>query len=235
VNTKTKQGLSRRGYAAHAGVSVSYVQKLITRGAIKLLPDGSIDAVAADAGRAKYTIIGKGQRKLERAKARKAARAEVRTITGLTCEACGALYRREHSAKTAAPNPDRFCCSDCQADTEAGMSAARIRRRRERGTVNDNAKRPVRPAYIPPPPLPQDLRTCLQCTGIYDLLDHDFPAADKTRFCNQDCQDDFFAGVDRMSTQQRIRMDFEGGIEPEELRTKSYLNYAHPRDGSQKP
>lgn len=48
-------GLSRRGYAAHRGVSHTAVQKAIASGRIVLEPDGSIDPVKADAAWASNT------------------------------------------------------------------------------------------------------------------------------------------------------------------------------------
>jgi len=46
---RSLQGLSRRAYAEHRGVSHTAVAKAIRTDRIKLLPDGSIDPVAADA------------------------------------------------------------------------------------------------------------------------------------------------------------------------------------------
>src|SRR5215510_4780187 len=41
-------GLSRRAYARHRHVALSAVQKALQAGRISLLPDGTIDAAAAD-------------------------------------------------------------------------------------------------------------------------------------------------------------------------------------------
>ena len=62
---KLRQGLSRRGYAVHAGISHVYVCKLIERGKIPVLGDGSLDPVACDNARASNTVQGRGQRRLQ--------------------------------------------------------------------------------------------------------------------------------------------------------------------------
>lgn len=220
-------GMSQRAYAKRVGVHPSYIGKLVREHKIPANPDGSIDPATADAARERNTLQGRGQRKWQ-----KRHPAPVKPVTAamaLECSACKCRYRRETSARTATPDPDRFCCSDCQADTEQGLSAKQIRRRRERGIPNPHAARPERPVWTPPPPRPRDIRTCFQCGGTYDFLEREprWDAKDRLRFCDKHCEGDFFAGVDRTSTQQRIRVGVSGEYrDSEEIRTKSYLNYA---------
>jgi hypothetical protein len=113
---------------------------------------------------------------------------------------------------------------------DEGFSAKQIRRRRDRGEVNDDAARPVHPKYVPPPPLPKDLRQCIQCGGTYDRLqtERDSWAPQNTAvYCDRECELDHHSGVDGASSQQRVRMSYEGDISVEQIRTGSYLNYAH--------
>jgi hypothetical protein len=49
------EGLSERGYAAHAGISRGAVQKARRTGRLVLYPDGSINAAASDARRGAMT------------------------------------------------------------------------------------------------------------------------------------------------------------------------------------
>jgi hypothetical protein len=127
-----KEGLTRRAYAEHAGVAVSYVQKMIKRGVVKMLPDGSIDPAVADAGRAKSTRVGKGQRKFNRAQARRGNPAKA--LAGVPiCEACDQPFNTQEARRNADnPAPKRFCDAYCALDHAEGYTPEQIRRRAEK-------------------------------------------------------------------------------------------------------
>lgn len=216
-----KQGKSIRSIATEWGCSHSYVVRFLKRAGLGPFPDGSYDGDEAARLRKRYTIVGRGQRRYER----RQGRAVRRGVAALTCDACGALYRREMSMKLATPHPERFCCSDCEADVEQGLTAKQIRRRRDRGICNDNAARPSPRKYVPPPKQ-RDIRECVACGGKYDALErHTNTSRDPSRFCHEVCELDYLAGVDLGSVQQRLRLEAVlGGADEDELRSGAYLH-----------
>ena len=107
---KRPQGLSQRAYAKHAGVALSYVQKLVARGAIPTNQDGTINARVADAYRALNTNV---------------RRAVGPSNVVRTCTGCGDSYRWAPES----PDPARFCCSECCQMVAAGMSTKEIRQK----------------------------------------------------------------------------------------------------------
>lgn len=62
TGTAAPMGMSERQYAAHAGISRGAVQKARAAGRLVLHSDGSIDAVASDARRARFTDPAKSSR-----------------------------------------------------------------------------------------------------------------------------------------------------------------------------
>lgn len=124
--TKQRQGLSNRQYAKHAGVSAPYVQKLVNRGKIPVLEDGSLDAAACDLARSRNTISGRGQRRLQR---RRRVTSQVPAGSYAECVGCGESFRVLDSRNLGTPKFSEFCTPNCQVDAEAGLSLAQIRRR----------------------------------------------------------------------------------------------------------
>ena len=120
---KAKVGLSQRAYSRHAHVSLAYVQRLIKAAKIPVLESGRIDPTAADAFRAKYTRIGRGQRRQgkQNFEAEVSGRGE--------CMGCGEQYPLIASRNAGTPKFEQFCTPDCQADSEKGLSLKTIRRR----------------------------------------------------------------------------------------------------------
>ena len=120
---RVKGGCSLREYARRARISLSYVQKLLARGKITALPDGSLDPAACDLARSRNTVLGRGQRRLRRAE-----------HTGMPsgrnsfpeCCGCGENFSRLDSR---APDPLRFCTPSCEADAAAGLTRPAIRRK----------------------------------------------------------------------------------------------------------
>lgn len=221
-----RQGVSSREIARMWDVSSPYVTKLLRRMGIGPLPGGGYDLEEATRLRKKFTNVGRGKRKW----LRRHPDGYPTAATALTCEACGARYRLETSARTGTPHPQKFCCTDCEQDLLDGLSDKQIRRRRDRGKINNHAVRPPSMPAKPPEPVRRDLRQCLACGGTFDALQGEFYRGrlpKDSRFCDWDCEADFGVGVDRASTQQRIRMACsEGMFTEEDLRTKSYLDYA---------
>jgi hypothetical protein len=124
---KRRQGLSRRGYAAHAGVSHVYVCKLIERRKIPVLADGSLDPVACDNARARNTVQGRGQRRLQR---RQAARESECAASGhAECTGCGETFRCLDARACGSPDSSKFCCPQCGIDAAAGLSVSQVRRK----------------------------------------------------------------------------------------------------------
>ena len=121
---KRKQGISQRKYAIHAGVGLSYIQKLLEQGKIPVLPDGSLDPEACDAARSRNTRVG-----LSQLRQGKVAEPAANRNTYLTCAACGDSYSLIDSRWYGTGDPLRFCTRECQADHERGLSRATIRRR----------------------------------------------------------------------------------------------------------
>jgi hypothetical protein len=116
-----RRGLSRREYGRHAGISAAYVSKMVADRKIPILPDGSIDARAADASRAQRTRVGKGQRRL-------GLQATTESPTAC-CAGCGATYNIAGARSWDSPDAKRFCCAQCCRDVAAGLSIAQIRRK----------------------------------------------------------------------------------------------------------
>jgi hypothetical protein len=112
-----------RRYAEHAGVAVSYVSKMAARGAIPVLPDGSIDPIAADEARQRNTIVGRGQRKDHRTRMQPSTRL-------VPCKGCGEPYRPSESAEDGAPDV-RFCGMYCLLDFQEGFTQAEMLERRD--------------------------------------------------------------------------------------------------------
>ena len=91
-------------YARQRGISQPYVHKMISRG---MFPthDGKIDPAEADAGRAKYTIIGGRRPAWVRREALAAAGHPL-------CQGCGEPIDIE-TAKALSPDPEKFCNELC--------------------------------------------------------------------------------------------------------------------------
>jgi hypothetical protein len=120
---RVKVGCSLREYARRAGISLQYVQKLLARGKITPLPDGSIDAAACDLQRSRNTVSGRGQRRLRRAE----HQGEPKGGNSFPdCCGCGESYSRLDSR---APDPLRFCTPACESDAAAGLTRPQIRRK----------------------------------------------------------------------------------------------------------
>ena len=117
-----RQGLSRREYGRHAGISAAYVSKLVGDAKIPTLSDGSLDPVACDAARARNTIVGRGQRRLRR-------NAPESIGSRPACDACGELYSVPVSRYYGTQNPACYCSRECESDAAAGLSRTAIRRR----------------------------------------------------------------------------------------------------------
>ena len=117
-----RQGLSRREYGRHAGISAAYVSKLVGDKKIPLLPDGSIDARVADAARARNTIVGRGQRRLRR-------NAPESIGSCSDCHACGEVYSTAIAGYYGAKNASRYCSEQCERDAAAGLTRAQVRRK----------------------------------------------------------------------------------------------------------
>jgi hypothetical protein len=122
---KRRQGLSRREYGRHAGISAAYVSKMVGDGKISLLPDGSIDARAADAQRAQRTIVGRGQRRIQM---RQGSPTGGRNSFPV-CTGCGEGYGLIDARACGSPDPERFCSKECVRDVSDGLSVAQIRRK----------------------------------------------------------------------------------------------------------
>lgn len=118
-------GISQRAYAEQIGVHHSYVAKMIRRGAIPVLPDGSIDPKAADEGRAKYTRVGKGQRKWQR------RHPEPEAAAARPPCPCGYEF-------LSVDPPGKFCCDFCAQDAAEGYTPKEMRDRRENEDADEN-------------------------------------------------------------------------------------------------
>jgi hypothetical protein len=219
-----KLGQSMRGIARNWGVSAPYVSKFIRRSGLTPLPDGSYDLAQATRLREKYTIVGRGQRKLQRAKARQAARAEVRTATApqaersiRMCDICGqahwfwthaicsvchsdyVLYsarRIDHS-----PDPQRFCSDKCA------------------GTA-------------PPPPRKLICQQCADPEGYYaDSARRDGDSGDPQRYCDQDCENDAAMAKTQKETRYRLWVHaiLEHGDTKEDLEERGWSSWGGGR------
>jgi hypothetical protein len=117
-----RQGLSRRQYGRHAGITAAYVSKLVGDGKIPTLPDGSLDPAACDAARARHTRVGLGQRRMRR---------NVPESIGSCsdCHACGELYSVNVSRYYGTQDASRYCSQRCESDAAAGLTRAQVRRK----------------------------------------------------------------------------------------------------------
>ncbi len=125
---KRRLGVSQRAYARLAGVALSYVQKLIRAGKLPTLPDGTLDARACDAARARNTNMYRGERRRMRQAARAGA-AEATLPIYHTCSGCHESFREIDARAGGSPDPRRFCSGQCCSDVAAGLSTSQIRRR----------------------------------------------------------------------------------------------------------
>ena len=122
---KKKRGISLRSYSRLAGVSLAYVQKMLLRGKISSLPDGSLDLEACDRARARNTVQGRGQR---RHAARQGSPTGYRN-SSLQCDARGDSYGLIDARACGSPNAVKYCTPACAADAAAGLTRAQVRRR----------------------------------------------------------------------------------------------------------
>jgi|ERR1017187_5890895 hypothetical protein len=119
---KRRQGLSRREYGRHAGISAAYVSALVADSKIPTLADGSLDAVACDLARSQNTVMGRGQRRI-----RRNAREPISSRSD--CLACGDRYSVSVSRYYGTVNALRYCSKQCEADAAAGLTRKQIRGR----------------------------------------------------------------------------------------------------------
>ena len=119
---KTRQGLSNRQYAKHAGVSAPYVQKMVAAGKIPCLPDGTLDPAACDLARSQNTVMGRGQRRI-----RRNAREPISSRSD--CLACGDRYSVSVSRYYGTVNALQYCSKQCEADAAAGLTVTQVRRK----------------------------------------------------------------------------------------------------------
>jgi hypothetical protein len=122
---KKRRGLSRREYGRHAGISAAYVSALVADSKIPTLPDGSLDAVACDAARARNTDAGRYRR---RQGARQGSPTGYRN-SFIECDACGDSYGLIDARACGSPNAVKYCTPACAADAAAGLTRAQVRRR----------------------------------------------------------------------------------------------------------
>jgi hypothetical protein len=120
MNRKKQRGLSQRKYAAHAGVALSYIQKLLNQGKLPVLADGSLDPAACDAARARNTVVGRGRRRLQ---------GITLTASSAVCSGCGETFSIATARAYGSPDASKFCSKECCNDVAAGLSRATIRRR----------------------------------------------------------------------------------------------------------
>jgi hypothetical protein len=125
---KKRQGLSRREYGRHAGISAAYVSALVADAKIPTLPDGSLDAASCDAARARNTVQGRGQRRLQRQAARQGYPTGARNSFP-ECMGCRERYSVLDAKACGSPNAEKFCSQACAIDAAAGLTVAQIRRR----------------------------------------------------------------------------------------------------------
>jgi hypothetical protein len=125
---KRRQGMSRRQYGKHAGTSAAYVSKLIAKGKLPVLPDGSLNAAACDLARAANTNMYRGERRRQRQAAREGEPTGARNSFP-DCLACGESYSVIDAKACGSPNVERFCSGQCAFDAAAGLSVSQVRRK----------------------------------------------------------------------------------------------------------
>jgi hypothetical protein len=125
---KGKQGLSLRGYAKHAGVALSYIQRLIKAGKVPSLPDGTLDLRVCDAFRASRTNMQLGEIRRSRRAAREKRRSTDSTGHS-TCVGCGENYRVSDARGWGSPDPSKFCTRECCADVRVGLTVSQIKQK----------------------------------------------------------------------------------------------------------
>ena len=120
--------MSQRGYARHAGVRLSYIQRLIQIGVIKVEADGRIDPVVADQARLQSTDAGRWRR--EHPTSKKASLEGKRRATPLArlhrCAGCFGLYDTDWRGPIDIGANEEFCSSDCRDLVHAGWTKRQI-------------------------------------------------------------------------------------------------------------
>jgi hypothetical protein len=233
---KTKQGISVRGIAREWGISVSYVSTFLKRAGLGPFSDGSYDLGAATAARTKYTRAGKGQRKFERAQARREHPAKA--LAGVPiCEACGDHYIEKYSRNWGTPTPSRYCSPSCEQDVKDGFTSEQIANRREKGIANKQ-RRYVQhnPKWTPPPKPTPIVRTCSACGGHYDMADPEAGGVkrDLERFCSDHCEHMVDSGLTREEIRRHYRRcAAEDGETSKEVPSDGVFDWVKP-DGSPK-
>jgi hypothetical protein len=215
---KKQQGISQREYAKLAGVRPSYVQRLVATGKLPVLPDGSLDSVACDAARAKFTRVGRGQRRWQRRHPESAERTiapqaekSIRMCnlcgqphwfwTHANCSVCNEDYvlysapRIDHS-----PDPQRFCSAKCA------------------GTA-------------PPPPKKIICQQCADPAGYFADEARQRDSGAPQRFCDMDCENDAAMGKTRVETQYRLWVHaiLEYGDTPKDLKERGWGDWGGGR------
>jgi hypothetical protein len=222
-------GISQRAYAEQIGVHHSYVAKMIRRGAIPVLSDGSIDPEAADAARAKFTRVGRGQRRWKRRHPAQPVAVAVNPPTSGSkatpiCQGCGARYLRKY--RISSPTPDRFCSASCEQDFNDGLSLREIANRRDRALSPKKIKwgkpEPTpKPTREPePPPI---LATCCGCLGLFNVRSarrEGGPNFDPTRHCSQSCEEMLNGGM----RPDEIRRHWKTWYAEEQCYTRAQIN-----------
>jgi hypothetical protein len=122
---KRRQGLSRRQYGRHAGISAAYVSALVADSKIPTLQDGSLDPEACDAARLRNTDAGRYRR---RQAARQGSPTGYRN-SSLQCDACGDSFGVIDARGCGSPNAVKYCTPACAADAAAGLTVTQVRRK----------------------------------------------------------------------------------------------------------
>jgi hypothetical protein len=115
----TKQstlGITQRELARRWNVRHSYVQKLIVKGVLPVMADGTLHQEECDRARARYTIP-------RRRRYQPSNEPNVRA-----CAGCGGIFSNATAREANSPNP-AYCSDDCANDIAAGRSRAEIQRR----------------------------------------------------------------------------------------------------------
>ncbi len=118
-----RQGISQRDYAIRSGCAPSYVAKLVKKGTIPVLPDGSLDPVACDVARTRWTNLARGRIRKQKAARRRASDFDPPSAPWLRCEGCLDVYRFETSS---AGEPARYCDAICEREIAAGYTPTQV-------------------------------------------------------------------------------------------------------------
>ena len=134
---RQEEGVSQREFARSRGMRHSYIQRLIKRGTLPVLPNGRLDVVACDRAMARNRKHGDSPRNVRNADHSRHAGANAPAVIAPAtekpiCQACKGPMSPNASRQFGTREWQRFCTPECEADYVEGFTPSEIAERSKR-------------------------------------------------------------------------------------------------------